>query len=315
MDESRFNHLKAELKTLSSGCWKDSPVCPDLGLPNMDDDQLAEFLNFLRPVLIEYGSVEWGNVVNALLYLNVDQRILDAIAERFPGMDRALEEGTEDDTSLYRRDRLDAISNIRYFPVAAGVSADDNKEETAAPEEVPAESDVNGRTRRYFDVWEKIEAEYESRPEPTPVLVETVKAINMAQRLLKMAEMNIHNVTIRDAKKKRKTARILYDDYGDFCGTSGEQTLKRRVRDAIFGTDRIIDILVNMTCGENKDWIRHTTYQRGNEWMRDSSFYNRPYERPTNARAKKALAKIPKEIEKAEKYIKKVSGESEADNK
>lgn len=145
-DSSSFDRLRVDLEMLSNGQWKDSPTCPDLGLPDMSEDELTEMLTILRPVLIEFGSVEWRNIVEAFLYLNIDQSIIDAIAERFPGMDRALE---EDESQNDIDEVIDPFRNIKMFPgMTTNMLESQIKSNTEPAPEEPKKIDVNGKPSR-----------------------------------------------------------------------------------------------------------------------------------------------------------------------
>lgn len=137
-----------------------------------------------------------------------------------------------------------------------------------------------------------------------------MNAINMAHRLLKMAEVNLHNVNIKESRE-RPCKRHYFDDYGKPCTSRSEQRIRHAARDAVCGLGKMLDLLEHVTCGDYNEWIRHTTYQHSNNWMRDNTIFDHSYETPTESRAKKVFAKIPKEIEKADKFIEKASGATE----
>lgn len=324
MEDSRLNAIKSALETMGSGQWKDSPHCPDLEFSKMNDDQLAESLRACRPVFLGFGSTEWRNFLDALLYLNVEQRILDAIAEEYPGMDRALEEGEEEEPNLYKKERLEVLSKIRYFPgiTASTPAIADDDPEFYGNDDVFEDDEVDEEYCKIFSElkeYARIEAEaaqaranqireQESRPKPSEVMKTTVQAISAAVRLLKMAEMNIHNVSIREAKSRKNMARKYFDDYGIGCENRSEQRIKHGIRNAICSTDKMIDLLQTVTCGENGEWIRHPHYQRENSWMRGDTIFDRSWETPTQSRAKRAYKRIPAEVKKAENLLRKESG-------
>lgn len=317
---------KLDLEYLSSGKWKDFTFCPNLNLPKMDQGQIEGFLDTYAPTLEKYGVQEWGNIVDAFLYLGLDQVVFDLFAERFPLMDQALEEKGLDEKANYDQKRLGQIPNIRYFP---GLSVTDTS--ASDGEDFSDESDDDEVDEEYKRIFEKLKnsrrseaatsteemdqkSAKEERPKPTPVLQETVKAIGAAMRLLKLAEMNIHNVTIKEAKERKDFVRRYYDDYGNPCAGRSEQRIRHGIRNALCSAEKMIDLLQNVTCGEYNEWIRHTCYQHENSWMRGKTIFDHSWESPTQGRAKKAFTKIPTEAKKAEKFLDKASRKNEPES-